>query len=56
MPLVIGIGTTLWFTIGCVSDLRDFFHRLRTEKIDSSDDGTVRHAAEPAPAEPVAIH
>jgi SSS family solute:Na+ symporter len=57
MPLVIGIGTTIWFTFGCVSDLRDFFRRLRTERIDASDDGTVQRAVEPAStAEPVTIH
>jgi SSS family solute:Na+ symporter len=50
MPLVIGVGTTVWFTIGCAGDLRSFFHRLRTEKIDAADDGTVRQATNPEPA------
>jgi SSS family solute:Na+ symporter len=55
MPLVIGIGTTIWFTIGCVSDLRIFFERLRTERIDATDDGAVRHEEEPEAAEPVSV-
>lgn len=52
MPLVIGTGTTIWFTFGCVHDLRDFFKRLRTERIDASDDGTVRTDEQPPVQEP----
>ncbi|MDR1190701.1 MAG: hypothetical protein LBK60_03420 [Verrucomicrobiales bacterium] len=43
LPLVIGIATAIWFTIGCVHDLKDFFRRLRAETVDATDDGTVRH-------------
>jgi SSS family solute:Na+ symporter len=43
MPLVIGVITTVWFTIGCIRDLRVFFHRLHQEKIDLHDDGVVEH-------------
>jgi len=41
MPLLIGLATTVWFTIGCIIDLREFFKRLREEKVDVSDDGVV---------------
>ncbi len=44
LPLLIGIVTTVWFTIGCFHDLRIFFRRLHDEKIDLSDDGTVEHS------------
>ncbi len=43
LPLLISIGTTIWFTMGCWSDLVLFFKRLRVERIDLHDDGTVRH-------------
>ncbi|MBW8780302.1 MAG: sodium:proline symporter [Verrucomicrobia bacterium] len=49
LPLVIGVLTTLWFTIGGVHDLRLFFRRLRTEKPDLLDDGVV-HADEVNPS------
>ncbi len=41
LPLAISIITTVWFTIGCWNDLVLFFHRLKEERIDSHDDGTV---------------
>jgi SSS family solute:Na+ symporter len=41
LPLLFGIGTTVWFTVGGVGDLRKFFQRLKAEKIDDADDGTV---------------
>jgi SSS family solute:Na+ symporter len=41
VPFVIGLATTVWFTIGGVRDLRDFFRALRTVKRDASDDGRV---------------
>jgi hypothetical protein len=41
LPLLIAIGTTVWFTIGCSYDLRLFFRRLAMERIDLHDDGTV---------------
>ncbi|MHB9139031.1 MAG: sodium:solute symporter family protein [Victivallaceae bacterium] len=44
MPLGIGVVTTVWFTIGCIRDLRVFFRRLHEEKIDLHDDGVVEHA------------
>ncbi len=43
LPLVIGVVTTVWFTIGCSHDLRIFFRRLHEEKIDLHDDGVVEH-------------
>jgi SSS family solute:Na+ symporter len=51
LPLLIGIATTIWFTIGCWQDMRVFFRRLREEKIDAHDDGTVYHE-KPAPSSP----
>ena len=41
LPLPIGIITTVWFTFGCWRDMRLFFRRLREERVDASDDGTV---------------
>jgi SSS family solute:Na+ symporter len=41
LPLAIGIGTTVWFTWGCWHDLVIFFRRLKAEKIDIQDDGSV---------------
>ena len=41
IPLVITIGTAIWFTIGCVSDLKLFFQRLKAERVDVTDDGRV---------------
>ena len=41
LPLVIGTVTTVWFTIGCWHDMRVFFRRLREERVDVHDDGTV---------------
>ncbi len=41
LPLAISIGTTIWFTIGCWKDLFLFFRRLKVERVDSHDDGTV---------------
>jgi hypothetical protein len=43
LPLVISIGTTIWFTVGCWKDLVLFFRRLRVERVDTHDDGTVDH-------------
>ena len=45
LPLIIGAGTTVWFTIGCWHDMRVFFRRLRAETVDEHDDGTVEHRA-----------
>jgi SSS family solute:Na+ symporter len=43
LPLLMAIGTTIWFTIGCWHDVGVFFRRLATERVDARDDGTVRH-------------
>lgn len=48
LPALIGAGTTIWFTIGCWHDMRDFFRRLREERVDEQDDGTVHHDEPPA--------
>jgi len=50
LPLIIGIGTTIWFTIGGLHDLMHLFRRLSTEKRDDADDGTVEHV-EDSPTE-----
>lgn len=54
MPLVIGVITTVWFTIGCTKDLYLFFTRLKAEKLDKSDDGTVRSTVPNVAAKSVA--
>jgi len=43
LPLLISIATSIWFTIGCWRDLVSFFVRLRAQRVDTDDDGTVRH-------------
>jgi SSS family solute:Na+ symporter len=43
IPFVIAFLTTIWFTLGGLYDIRIFFQRLRVEKRDASDDGTVKH-------------
>jgi hypothetical protein len=48
LPLLIGVVTTVWFTIGCTRDLRVFFRRLKEQAVDVQDDGTVKHDEEPA--------
>jgi SSS family solute:Na+ symporter len=54
VPLVITILTTIWFTVGCAYDLRLFFKRLRAERVDISDDGTVGET-EPRQAQGVLV-
>ena len=41
LPLLISLATTVWFTIGCWGDIRRFFARLKVERVDARDDGTV---------------
>jgi SSS family solute:Na+ symporter len=41
LPCVIAVGTLVWFGIGGVRDMRDFFVALRTMKRDARDDGRV---------------
>jgi SSS family solute:Na+ symporter len=48
VPFLVGLATTIWFTIGGVRDLRDFFRALRTLKRDASDDGRVAVSGEEA--------
>lgn len=47
LPLVIAIGTTVWFTWGCSLDLVKFFRKLKEEAPDAKDDGMVNLNAEP---------
>ena len=46
VPLAVGLATLVWFAIGGVRDLRDFFIALRTLKRDPTDDGHVAIRAE----------
>jgi Na+/proline symporter len=56
LPCVIAVGTLIWFGIGGVRDVREFFIALRTMTRDARDDGRVvgdhNAADEPAKAMP----
>jgi len=58
LPCAIALGTLVWFGIGGVRDIREFFIALRTMKRDVRDDGRVvgdhNAADEPAQAAPSA--
>ena len=41
ITVVIGVGTTVWFFIGGIYDIRALFHTLATVKRDDRDDGRV---------------
>ena len=41
IPVTITFITSIWFTLGGIRDIRILFRRLRTEKVDIRDDGTV---------------
>ena len=41
IPILISCVTGVWFTWGGVRDIRDLFQRLRIQKINNLDDGTV---------------
>jgi len=43
LPVAIGAVTTVWFTWGCSRDMIVFFRKLKEERVDDHDDGTVRH-------------
>ena len=49
LPIVIAVGTLIWFGIGGMRDLRDFFAALRTLKRDAHDDGHVVSAPQGVP-------
>lgn len=42
LPLLLGVATTIWFTIGCSHDMIDFLRKLKSEPVDLADDGTVQ--------------
>lgn len=42
LPLLITVVTGIWFTLGGVHDIRALFRKLKTYKIDDSDNGTVK--------------
>lgn len=50
LPLAIGVGTTFWFTIGCTKDMVVFFRRLKAERVDAHDDGSVKSEERSVPA------
>jgi hypothetical protein len=58
IPLGLGVVTTVWFTVGGISDLRRFFAALRGNLPDVTDNGVVqdRAAATPATASPPASY
>ena len=41
LVLFLGVGTTVWFTIGGIFDARKMFDRLKNVVVDDADDGTV---------------
>jgi SSS family solute:Na+ symporter len=43
LPVIVSILTLIWFGIGGIRDIRDFFLALSRMKRDARDDGTVRH-------------
>jgi SSS family solute:Na+ symporter len=53
LPCVIAVGTLVWFGIGGVRDIRDFFVALRTLNRDAHDDGRVHE--DPAKARGFAV-
>lgn len=46
LPFVVASLTAVWFTIGGISDMKVFFKRLKMERPDAHDDGTVDHPGE----------
>jgi hypothetical protein len=46
LPTIITVVTTIWLTIGCWNDLCMFFRRLREQRIDPNDNGTVAQPSE----------
>ncbi len=53
LPFVIALLTLVWFTIGGVRDMRDFFAALKTRTRDASDDGRVPERKTAVGFEPV---
>jgi SSS family solute:Na+ symporter len=50
LPCVLALATLIWFSIGGIRDMIDFFRALRTMKRDARDDGRVAPTGEePAP-------
>jgi hypothetical protein len=43
IPTIIGIITTIWFTVGGTMDLVRLFKDLAVKEQDDSDDGRVTH-------------
>ena len=41
VPFVLGIGTTVWFTIGSIVDIRRLFRDLENRTRDALDNGMV---------------
>ncbi|MFA7344188.1 MAG: hypothetical protein WC003_07800 [Terrimicrobiaceae bacterium] len=41
LPILLAVVTGLWFTWGGIRDTRDLFRRLRNQKVNPLDDGTV---------------
>jgi len=43
IPLILGVITTIWFTIGTTRDILDLLKTLKLAQHNDRDDGTVRH-------------
>jgi solute:Na+ symporter, SSS family len=41
IPIIFALVTAVWFTWGGIRDMREFFRRLKEERVDERDDGTV---------------
>jgi SSS family solute:Na+ symporter len=50
LPIALGTVTSVWFSIGCVRDLRRLFRRLKTLQRNPDDDGRVPIPGDDAPA------
>ncbi|AQT68160.1 putative transporter [Anaerohalosphaera lusitana] len=46
LSVVLGVITTVWFTIGGIKDAKDLFRTLETKVRNDADDGSVSHADE----------
>jgi SSS family solute:Na+ symporter len=47
-PFLIGLVTLVWFSVGGVIDIRDFFRALSARQRDARDDGRVEHGEIPS--------
>lgn len=43
IPMLIALVTLVWFSVGGIKDMKDFFRIMKTRERDEHDDGTVHH-------------